>query len=198
MSARALAAPLVRILAASAIAGTLAVPSAVAAAARHGRDLVGPAATGGLRAFAIGDSVMLDAQPYLARDGIAVDAAVSRQFFQGLDILRGLRATGRLPRRVVVGLGTNGPITSALFDAMMGVLRGKRRVVFVTVREPRWWEGEVNSVLRAGVARWRPTARLADWYALSWDEPGWFGDDGIHLTPAGAAAYAQLIAAAIR
>jgi hypothetical protein len=79
---------------------------------------------------------------------------------------------------------------------MMRALGGVRRVVFVTVKEPRWWEGTVNSTLGAGVARW-PNARLADWHAISWGHPSGFWADGIHLTPAGAAAYARLVAGAM-
>jgi hypothetical protein len=143
-------------------------------------------------AFAVGDSVMLDAAAELESHGISVDAAVSRQWYEGIEILGAMAASGRLPGVVVVGLSTNGPISDALFDQMMGVLRGVRRVVFVTVRVPRFWQDENNSVLRAGVARW-PNARLADWYAISRDQPGWFAGDGFHLSPAGAAAYTQVV-----
>jgi hypothetical protein len=97
---------------------------------------------------------------------------------------------------VVIDLGTNGPISNLDFDAMMQPLRGVRLVVFLTVKEPRWWEGEVNAVLRAGVARW-PDTRLLDWHAASMANPGWFWADGIHLRPEGALAYARLVAAAI-
>ena len=188
---------ILRAFAAIGIAGALVMP-AVAASSRHGRGVTrhGHSVSGPrVRAYAIGDSVMLDAAPGLEQSGFIVDAAVSRQFVTGIDILRWRRAAGGLPRLVVVDLGTNGPISSALFDEMMGVLHGVPRVIFVTVKEPRWWEGEVNDVLRAGVARWQ-NARLVDWYAYSLGHPDWFWGDGIHLTPAGAAAYAQLVVAA--
>jgi hypothetical protein len=153
-----------------------------------------PASVSG--AVAVGDSVMLDAAAGLAAHGISVDAAVSRQWDTGIAILSQLAAGGRLPNEVMVGLSTNGPISDAMFDQMMAVLRSVRRVVFVTVKVPRFWQDPNNSVLRAGVARW-PNARLADWYALSWNQPGWFADDGFHLTPAGAAAYTQLVVATL-
>ena len=38
-----------------------------------------------------------------------------------------------------------------------------------------------------------PNAVLADWRAASVDHPEYFVSDGIHLTPAGARAYAQVI-----
>jgi hypothetical protein len=176
------------------IAGMFPATHATAGAPRHAPAIRLPYS---MRAYAIGDSVMLDAAGGLERDGVVVDAAVSRQFIQGIVIAQWLRASGRLPRTVLIGLGTNGPFTNGSFDAMMQALRGVRRVVFVTVKEPRWWEENVNSTLLAGVARW-PTARLADWHAISRDHPGWFWSDGIHLAPAGAAAYARLVAGALR
>jgi hypothetical protein len=176
------------------IAGTFPTAHATAGTPRHAPAVRLPY---GMRAYAIGDSVMLDATGGLERLGVVVDAAVSRQFIQGIAIAQWLRAAGRLPRTVLIGLGTNGPFTNASFDAMMQALRGVRRVVFVTVTEPRRWEENVNSTLLAGVARW-PTARLADWHAISRGRPGWFWSDGIHLTPAGAAAYARLVAGALR
>src|SRR4051794_16892381 len=142
-------------------AATQPPPTATAGPQSGDRSRAQPVATSPRGAFAIGDSVMLDAAADLQSHGISVDAAVSRQFDAGLDILRSLAATGRLPSAVVVDLGTNGPISDASFDEMKGVLRGVPRVVFVTVKVPRWWEGEVNSVIRAGVARW-PNARRAD------------------------------------
>ena len=47
--------------------------------------------------FAVGDSVMVDAQPYLNQMGITVDAQVSRQFDTGVAILRGMISQGSLP-----------------------------------------------------------------------------------------------------
>ena len=175
------------------IAGMFPAAHATAGTPRHAPAVRLPY---GMRAYAIGDSVMLDAAGGLERLGVVVDAAVSRQFIQGIAIAQWLRATGRLPGRVVIGLGTNGPFTVASFDTLMRALRGVRRVVFVAVKVPRWWEGTVNSTLWAGVARW-PQARLADWHAISWGHPSWFWADGIHLTPAGAAAYARLVAGAL-
>jgi len=69
---------------------------------------------------AVGDSVMLDYQTPLqqAVPGINVEAAVSRQWSDGETILQQLKAAGQLGAVVIVGLGTNGPITDADFDAI--------------------------------------------------------------------------------
>lgn len=150
------------------------------------------------RVYAIGDSIMIDIQPALSADvaTVTVDGAVSRSWGAGVSILSTLRSSGRLPPIVVVELGTNGPVSGAQFDAMMQACAGAQRVVITTVRVPRYWESEVNTTLRAGVTRY-PNTVLADWYTYSAGHPEWFGPDGYHLPPAGAAQLAALIASVV-
>ncbi|HLI72985.1 MAG TPA: hypothetical protein VKU86_03825, partial [Acidimicrobiales bacterium] len=148
-------------------------------------------------AYAVGDSVMIDAQQPLQAcvPGIAVNAAVSRQWSDGEALLRQVMAQASTPADVVVDLGTNGPIVDSDFDTMMQVLHGASRVVFVTVHVDRPWQDQVNAVLARGVGRY-PTAALADWQALAAQHPEWFYADGTHLAIGGpgAQALAGLIA----
>jgi hypothetical protein len=145
---------------------------------------------------AVGDSIMLDIEPYLQTDlpGVRVDGLVSRQFETGVSVVQAERAAGTLGQVLVVELGTNGTITAADFDAMMQAASGVSRVVFVNVDVPRSWEAPDNAVLAAGVARYPGTAVLADWYTLSAGHPEWFTADQVHLQPAGAQALANLVA----
>jgi hypothetical protein len=140
---------------------------------------------------------MLDYQTPLqqAVPGINVEAAVSRQWSDGETILQQLKAAGQLGAVVIVGLGTNGPITDADFDAMMTTLSGASRVVFVTVHVDRPWQDPNNGVLAAGVRRY-PRAVLADWNTLATQNPSWVYSDGTHLPidGQGAQALATLIA----
>jgi hypothetical protein len=153
------------------------------------------------RTSAIGDSLMIDYEAPLEHDlaGVVVDADVSRQFSTGISVVAQLRAQHRLGTRVVIDLGTNGTVTTAEFRQMLAMLRGVRRVVFVTVHVDRPWQGEVNAVLRAGVAAHPKQARLADWAALAARHPGWFYGDGTHLPIGGpgAVALAALVTAAV-
>jgi hypothetical protein len=146
---------------------------------------------------AVGDSVMLDMAGDLQTDipGINVDAAVSRQWVDGEQVLAQLKAEGQLGAVVVVELGTNGPITASDFADMMGILSGVSRVVFVTVHVDRPWQDEVNGVLEAGVAQY-PHTVIADWASLAAAHPEWFYTDGTHLPIGGpgAQALAALIA----
>jgi hypothetical protein len=146
---------------------------------------------------AIGDSVMLGALPQLQHDGIIVDAAKDRAFIAGIDVAQNMRADGGLRRTVIIHLGANGPISQALFNEMMTTLHGVHRVIFLTVKAPVPWEGEVNAMLRWGVRHWRQ-AHLLDWRRAAMAHPAWLAGDGIHLTPDGAQAYAGLIARALR
>jgi hypothetical protein len=145
---------------------------------------------------AVGDSVMLDYQAPLQTDipGINVNAAVSRQWSDGVQILQELKASGQLGAEVVVGLGSNGPITDSDFDAMMQVLTGASRVVFVNVHVDRSWQDPNNAVLASGASRY-PNVFVADWATLAAQNPAWFGSDGTHLAinGPGAMALAELV-----
>jgi len=146
---------------------------------------------------AVGDSVMLDYQDPLQTDipGIDVEAAVSRQWTAGEAVLSQLKSQGQLGAEVIVALGTNGPITTADFDSMMGILQGASRIVFVNVHVDRPWQGPNNQVLTSGAARYKHVY-IADWLTLADQNPQWFGSDGTHLAidGPGADALAQLIA----
>jgi hypothetical protein len=152
----------------------------------------GPASGG---ALCIGDSVMLAASPEftntLSMCG-TVDATESRQASVGPDVL-GSHAP--FPATVVIHLGTNGTVDGADLDAMLGQLRGVGEVVLVNVQHngTRSWERQANSAIAAGAGRFG-NVRLADWKGASNGHRDWFAADGIHLSAAGARAYADVIA----
>lgn len=145
---------------------------------------------------AVGDSVMLDYQTPLESDipGIDVEAAVSRQWGAGEQLVAQLKSEGRLGAEVVVALGTNGPISATDFDDMMSTLQGASRIVFVNIHVDRPWQDPNNAVLAQGAARY-PRVVIADWASLAAANPQWFGADGTHLAidGPGADALASLI-----
>jgi hypothetical protein len=157
-----------------------------------------PPPAAGARVTAIGDSVMLGAAATLRQriPSIEGDATVSRQLPAGVALIEARRAAGTLGPVVVVHLGNNNAITAAQFDQVMAALRGQRRVVVVNLSLPRSWETGNNAIINAGVRRY-PNAVLADWKALAGDRPDFFWNDGIHLRPAGATAYADMVADAL-
>jgi hypothetical protein len=146
---------------------------------------------------AIGDSVMIDYQQPLeeALPGVSVDGTVSRQWFQGVELVNQLKASGQLGATVIIGLSTNGPITADNFAAMASALQGASKVIFVNTFVDREWQDPNNLVIAAGVASMK-NAVLVDWHGLAAEHPEWFGADGTHLAinGPGAQALAQLVA----
>ncbi len=154
-----------------------------------------PAPTGppaGVRVTAIGESVMIVAQPAMEAEGIWVDAVIGRQFAESLAVAHALRDSGGLGEIVVVHLGNNGPVTEDQFDELMDVLSVVRRVVVVTVRVPRPWEDHNNNLFASAVPRF-PNAVLVDWHGVGDSHPDAFVDDGVHMNHGGVQRYMDLL-----
>lgn len=148
---------------------------------------------------AVGDSVMVAATPALDQDlpGIYIDAMVGRQFSTGLDVIAQLKAEGQLRSIVVVGLGTNGPITSDEISQLFAEIGPTRRLVLVNTFEDRSWEQEVNSMLAAAATAHPTSVVLADWYSAIDHRTDLLWPDGIHPQPAGGVLYGTMLQAAI-
>jgi lysophospholipase L1-like esterase len=154
-----------------------------------------PPSTSG--AYCIGDSVMLGAGPalfdLLSMCG-TVDAVESRQMRTGGGAASVAASSGA--GVVVVHLGTNGPVTAAHVDDVLGRLGGVGRVVLVTVQTSGLGhQSSANREIRAAAGRYG-NVRIADWEAVSTGQPGYFAGDGIHLSRSGAQAFAQMLAGA--
>lgn len=157
-----------------------------------------PADVGGTDALCVGDSIMLGASSqYYGTLNMCgtVDAKVGRQMSAGP---AAVAAHAPYPSTVVVHLGTNGTVSAGEVDAVLSLVVGVPRVVLVTVQlnGTRSWEGSVNAELQAAAGRWG-NVRIADWYAASSGNPGYFSGDRIHISSSGAQAYAATIAAAL-
>lgn len=150
-----------------------------------------PAVTG------VGDSVMLGAGRPIEALGpeVAVDAVVGRSVGEGIEHLRQMAAEDTLAGVVVVHLGNNGPMREGQFDEIMAAVGAERQALFVNVRVPRRWEGQVNEELHRGVAR-HANAALVDWRSVS-AEPGLLAGDDLHVTVDGAERYAEVVRAAV-
>ncbi len=142
---------------------------------------------------AVGDSVMLGAAGAIrsAMPGIRVDAKVGRQFNQVLSVVDWYAKNGYLIGPLVVHMGTNGVFDDADMDRLIAAA-GHRKVLLINAKVARPWEALVNARIAAAVERHK-NARLLDWFALSSAHPEWFANDGAHLRPEGAAAFANLI-----
>ena len=158
-----------------------------------------PDTTGAGTRVAIGDSVMLGARWNLLnrRDFTLVDAVVSRQATTGPGILRKLGR--RLPQNVIVHLGTNGSYPIETCKQLVQAAGPTRKVFLVTIKVPRLWEPVNNKMLRRCEARFpADQVHIVDWnWAASRHAAEWLYDDGAHLRPAGARAFARIMNEAI-
>ncbi|MBX7110622.1 MAG: acetyltransferase [Dehalococcoidia bacterium] len=154
---------------------------------------------GGVRATALGDSVMLGAAYELARvlGSVDVDAAVGRQMNTMLGILQSRKDSGQLADVVIIQVGNNGPISKDQFEQMMELLSGAKQVVLLNVHVPLPWQDTNNAIIGDGIRHYK-NATLVDWHAFSEGHPELFWSDNVHLRPEGAAAYVSLIASNIR
>jgi peptidoglycan/LPS O-acetylase OafA/YrhL len=174
--------------------------------ARHGRSSGAPGKPvrkrmpAGAGVTAIGDSVLIDATPDLEKllPGIVADGVVGRQMYQAPSVIQWLRRQNDMGRRVfVLELGTNGPFTPSLLRAVLRDAEPVDHILLVNTRVPRSWQIEVNATLRQVAASY-PHTTLVNWFRASAGHPSWFYPDGVHLNPTGAAAYAALVAHAVR
>lgn len=147
--------------------------------------------------LAIGDSVMLLAVNRLARRGFNVNAQGCRRWSHGHAILAQRKRRGRLPRLVVMALGTNWSITRRDIGRTRRLLGPNRVLGLVTPREPGGSYGDAKRV-RAAARAHSHNLKLLDWVRLSRGHSSWFGGDGIHLTWTGVKNYVQLFRGALR
>lgn len=127
---------------------------------------------------------------------VEISTEIGREVPDAVNLLWGWRNAGQLGSVVVVHLGNNGAFRPHHFDDLMQVLDDTPTVVILNNRVPRYWQDYNNRVLHQKAEQY-PRIVLLNWYAASNNRHDLFWDDGIHLRPAGAQYYANLIAAAI-
>jgi hypothetical protein len=126
---------------------------------------------------------MLGAVPQLQAGGFVVNADVSRQGKQMVEVIGQHRAAGELGHIVVIQSGTNGSVSQDTYDRMMALLPPELTpvVVFLTVHADRGWIAQNNALIRALPSRY-PNVRILEWDGLvsAGAIPG-MASDGIHL-----------------
>jgi peptidoglycan/LPS O-acetylase OafA/YrhL len=151
------------------------------------------ARTPGTNVMAIGDSVMLASAPELAAalPGIYINAKVSRHMFTGISIVDHLARARRLRPVVIVGLGTNGPVTADQISRLRAVV-GNRWLLLINTFVPRSWEHEVNAALARAADRY-PNVLLVNWHNAIEHHQSLLWSDGIHPQPIGGKLYAKVV-----
>jgi hypothetical protein len=132
-----------------------------------------------------------------AMPGIYINAEVGRAMINGLALIQELAASGELRHYVVVGLGTNGPVSAAQIRQLRRLIGSGRDLVLVNTFGPMSWESSVNKVLDTA-GRHTAHVSLADWHGAIADHTSLLWPDGIHPQPSGAKVYARVVLAAIQ
>jgi hypothetical protein len=171
----------------------LAVPAADAACG--GPQQVRPRkdVTLGRAPIAIGDSPMLLALEPLAKEGYLANARGCRFWPEGLALIRKLRNDDKLPRLVVVALGSNGSVTRANIREALDLVGKDRTLGLVTPRETGGGSSRDADIVRSQAKKHKNRTVLLDWVKYSAGHPAWFQPDGLHLTFDGADAFARLL-----
>ena len=143
--------------------------------------------------LAIGDSPMLLALPNLAQEGYRANAHGCRQWAEGMGVVRDFKRKDRLPRLVVVALGSNGVVTKGNIHEALDLVGKKRTLGLVTPRESGGGSSNDADVIRKEAKAHANRVVLLDWVKRSAGHSAWFQPDGLHLTLEGAEAFAKLL-----
>jgi hypothetical protein len=147
--------------------------------------------------LAIGDSTMLLAMENLSRAGYNVNAHGCRGMGEGLAILRRRRAEHAMPHLVVLALGADFTISRSQIRRALHYV-GKGHVLgLVTPRELGGGSGRDAANVRWAGGTYPKRVVVLDWVRYSAGHGGWFQPDGLHLTYAGARAFARLFKKAL-
>jgi lysophospholipase L1-like esterase len=142
--------------------------------------------------IAVGDSPMLLALGDLAEEGYRANARGCRQYPEGLDLIRSLKNQDKLPRLVVIALGSNGVINKGDLRQALDLVGKKRTLGLVTPRESGGGAGHDAQLVRDFAHEHENRIYLLDWVEYSAGHSSWFQPDGLHLTFDGADAMARL------
>ena len=89
---------------------------------------------------------------------------------------------------VIFNLGNNGLLGAEVVKEIFELVKSQSSVIVVNTSVPRPWR-ESNNALVSQIASQYSNVRVIDWNSISNGHPEYFAPDGVHLVPAGVAAY---------
>ena len=143
----------------------------------------------------IGDSVFLGASVAFQQqcENAVVDAKISRQVVQALDVAKQLDKKHKLGDIVIIALGTNSNFNSKSGQKLIDYLGKDRTIYWIdTYGKHLDIQKDVNNTIQRVVAANKNVQRIY-WSKEGVKHPDWFYQDGVHLNPHGEKKYARFI-----
>ena len=143
----------------------------------------------------IGDSVFLGAAPSfkkLVADTV-IDAKVSRQVYQALDVAKKLNKKNKLRNTVVLSLGINGNFNPATGQELIDYLGPGRTICWINAfGKEKDIQRDVNETIR-NLAQSNINVHVISWAEEAKKHPDWFYRDGTHLNEKGQPGFASFV-----
>jgi hypothetical protein len=89
---------------------------------------------------------------------------------------------------VIFNLGNNGLLRAEDVKEIFELVKSQPSAIVVNTAVPRPWR-DSNNTLISQIASQYSNVRVIDWNSISDGHPEFFAPDGVHLVPAGVAAY---------
>ena len=143
--------------------------------------------------WVVGDSVILGIRNELESQhhiGL-INARVGRQAAELLTVIKHDKAR-MVDSKTILDLGNNNRLTQDEVQSIFAELADQPLVIVVNTAVPREWRASNNQLI-ASVAAGFPNIKIVDWAQKSENHPEYFAPDGVHLIPAGIAAYVDAI-----
>lgn len=155
----------------------------------------GEAEDSGRKITVIGDSVFLGAAPAFQKiqKGVVIDAKISRQVSQALEVAEKLNKKGKLGDTVIISLGVNGNFTEATGQALIDYLGKDRKIYWINAHgKDVSWQDTVNKTIWK-LAKKNENLQVIDWTRRAEKHPDWFYQDGTHLNEKGQKGFAEFV-----
>lgn len=143
----------------------------------------------------IGDSVFLGAAPSFRKlvKNTVIDAKISRQVCQALDVAKKLKKKNKLGNTVIISLGINGRFHPDTGQALIDYLGKERTIYWINAfGKEKDIQRDVNEAI------WKLSQKNGNLKVISWDDeakkhPDWFYQDGTHLNEKGQEGFARFV-----
>lgn len=150
----------------------------------------------GLPPLVIGDSIAGWAVAEINEVGFRTNTQNCRTFGRGLKELAQISKRGKVPKFVILNLGTGGPLKMKQLKRASRLVGEQRKLGLVTPREFKPGYGKRKRKLMKTAARELPNTLLIDWDKASRGHDDWFHWDNLHPVGEGRRALAILFAIA--